>query len=87
MPGGFQFLKPETIYNMIVHHSNRLHEGITNGSPNKFESSFNQIFTQGIGLGGTGGNIGYSFPCIPDGRPLNDLPEVGVETSKFFLHL
>ena len=58
----FEFLKSETVYDMIVDHADCLHEGVTDGRPDKFESSFNQIFAQGIGLSSTGGNIGYLFP-------------------------
>ena len=82
-----EFLVSETTCDMIVYHSNCLHERVANGGPNKFESLFNQIFTHGIRLRGAGGNISHPFPRVLNRSSINELPDVMVKASKLFLYL
>jgi len=78
---------PETAYDVIIYHAYCLHERLTNGRSNKFKSPLNQILAHGIGLRGAGGNIRHLSPGILERFAINELPDVTVETSIFFLYL
>jgi hypothetical protein len=82
-----EFFVPETVYDVIISHAYCLHEGVTNGRADKFESLFNQIFTHCIRLRGAGGDIRHLFPRILYGSAMNELPDVVIKASKFLLNL
>src|SRR5512139_1238428 len=82
-----EFLISKAVYYMIIYHAYCLHERITDGRSNEFESPLNQIFTHGIRLRGAGRNIRYFFPAVPDRPSIHKLPYVFIKTSKFLLHL
>ena len=42
---------------MIIHDSDRLHEGITDGRAYKAEATFSQVLTHAVGLIGAGGHV------------------------------
>ena len=53
---------PEAVDEVVVHHSNGLHEGITNGRAHKIKAAFLQVFAHRIRLRRLGRNVGQGFP-------------------------
>lgn len=45
-----EFMKSETIYDMVVYHTNGLHECVTNCRSDEFKPSFLQILAHGFRL-------------------------------------
>ena len=71
---------------MIVDHSYRLHEGVADCAPYEVETSLLQIFAHSIGFGRAGRNSLSGFPAIYFWFSANELPDVFVEGTEFFLH-
>ena len=64
---------------MIVHHSSRLHERVTNGASDEFESELFQLLAHGVGLRRARGDFFEGGPAILDRLSADKLPQVFVE--------
>ena len=65
---------------MVIDHSNRLHESVTDGGTDKFEPGFFQRFGHYIGFGSAGGNLFQRVPLVDDRFAIDELPEIVAET-------
>src|SRR5438477_3660893 len=69
---------------MIIHDSDRLHEGITDGRAYKAEATFSQVLTHAVGLIGAGGHVPGAlgpFTAFFWGK----LPDVFFKAAELFL--
>ncbi len=66
---------------MIVDHPYRLHEGITNGSPDKGETVTLQLLAHRVGFPGAGGNLLQTLPGVLTRLSTDKLPEKCIETA------
>src|SRR5258706_3811103 len=78
---------PETIDDVIVHHSNRLHVRITDCRPNEAESPELEVLAECVGFGRSRWNLPRSLPVVRLGPPADKAPAVGVEVPEPFLDL
>jgi hypothetical protein len=72
---------------VVVHHSNGLHEGVANCGSHKIEAAFFQGFAHGVGLGAARGKTIDRLPGIYARAALHKLPNVAIEAAALFLHL
>jgi hypothetical protein len=72
---------------MIIDHSCRLHERITDRRPDEFESASQQVAAHGVGFGAVRGYVSQSSPTILDWFAVDKPPKISIETSEFFSHL
>ena len=66
---------------VIVHHPDRLHEGVDDGGPAKFEAARLQILGYCFGEGGPGGNVAGAAGVIDDRAAVDEIPEIGRKAS------
>ena len=71
---------------MVIDHSHRLHEGVTDCRADEFESAPKQIFAHGVGFRRSGRDLLQGLTGIADGLSTHEAPEVGVEAAEFLLH-
>jgi hypothetical protein len=71
---------------MIVHHTNCLHEGVTDRRADEFKSAFRQVLVHGVGFGRSSRNLPHAFELIANWLVVDEAPDVGVEIPKLFLH-
>ncbi len=76
----------EAIDCVVIDHSGRLHEGVTDRGANKVEASLLQIFAHGVGFRSASREFLSSPPPIHARLAADKLPDVAVKTSKFFLN-
>ena len=76
-----------TTRQMIVGHPHRLHEGVTDRRTHKLEAAHLQVFAHGVRFRCCDGQISRSRPAITNRLATNELPQISVETAKFFRHL
>jgi hypothetical protein len=77
----------ETVDEMIVYHSNRLHVGIHDCRTNETESAMLKVLAEGIGFDGSPRDLSHDLPAVKLWMPVNEAPAIGVETSKLILDL
>src|SRR5690349_7080323 len=75
----------ETIDEMIVYHSNRLHVGIHDRRANETESPTLKVLAERIGFDRSRGNLSHDLPPVKLWLSVNETPAIGVEASKLFL--
>ena len=75
----------ETIDEVIVYHSNRLHVGIHDRRTNKTEPAMLEVLAERIGLDRSRGNLSHDLPPVKLWLSVNETPAIGVEASKLFL--
>src|SRR5712692_753576 len=75
----------ETIDEVIVYHSNRLHVRIHDRGPDEAESPVFEVLTECDGFGRSRWNLPRSLPVIELGPPADKAPTVGVKIPGFFL--
>jgi len=72
---------------MVVDHAGGLHEGITDGTADEFESALFQIPAHGVAFGRGHRDLRKCFPSVLDGCAADKGPEVFAERSKFLTNL
>jgi hypothetical protein len=77
----------EAIDEVIVHHSNRLHECINDRRADKAESPVFEILAECLGFGRSRGNLSRSSPAVEFGPSADEPPAVGVKVPELFLDL
>src|ERR1039458_4110578 len=75
---------PETVHRMIVDHPGGLHEGVTNGRPDKGEAALLKVLTHGIALLRARRHL--VAPGIPHRAPTHETPDVGIEGAELLLY-
>src|SRR5438445_404329 len=70
---------------MVIDHSHGLHKGIADRRANKLETALEQIFAHRVRFGSFRGNHFKGFPGVVDWFAADELPDVSIETAKFFL--
>src|SRR5258705_11583925 len=75
----------ETIDDVIVHHSNRLHVRINDRRANEAESAELEVLAECVGFGRSRWNLPRSLPMVKLGPPADETPAVGVEVPELFL--
>src|SRR5881394_1312505 len=73
-----------TRYEMVVDHAGRLHQRVTDGRADEFESAFNQIPAHRVGFGCARRQLSHSSPTILFRFDAEKTPEVSVETAELF---
>ena len=76
----------ETIHRMVVHHPNRLHEGIANRGANKSKALCFQSFAHCLGFRGLGGVICQGLEVMNDWDSTYKGPEVFTEAPMLLLY-
>src|SRR6267154_5414929 len=76
---------PETIDDVIVHHSNRLHVGINDRRADEAESAVLEVLAECLGFGRSRWNLPRSLPAVKLGPPADKTPAVGVKVPELFL--
>ena len=71
---------PKAVGGLVIDHSDRLHESVTDGGTDKFEPGFFQRFGYYIGFGSAGGNLFQRTPLVDDRFAIDELPEIVAET-------
>jgi len=82
--GPVYFGVAETSGEMIVYHSHRLHEGITDGGAYKLKAPLFQVLAEGIRFPGARGDILSAAPSVLQGAPFDKLPKVTVKGPELF---
>src|SRR6266850_3844841 len=77
----------ETIDDVIVHHSNRLHVRIDDRRANEAESPELEVLAECVGFGRSRWNLPCSLPVVRLGSAADETPTVGVEVPEPFLDL
>src|SRR3989344_2631312 len=72
---------------MVIDHSHRLHEGVTNRRTDEFESAPFQIPAHGVGLPGACRNLLHVPAPVPDRLATGELPDIPVEAAELLLDL
>jgi hypothetical protein len=72
---------------VIIHHSNRLHEGVADSRSHEVEATLLQILAHGIGFGGARWKAFFSFARIHQRLAVHKLPDVAIEAAELFLDL
>src|ERR1700731_176485 len=76
----------EAVGEVVVHHSDGLHEGVANRGADERESALLQIFAHGVGSCGAGGNLFREAPAVHDLRPARKFPDIRVERPGLLLN-
>ena len=66
---------------MIVHHPDRLHEGVADGGPDEAKAAVDEILAHGFRLGCAGRNILERAPAVGPRPTVHERPEVGIEAA------
>src|SRR5262245_17204706 len=66
----------ETLRIMIVDHAHRLHEGVDDGGPAKFEAAGLQILGKREALRARGRDAGGRAQAVVDGTSVHEAPEI-----------
>src|SRR6266446_1172112 len=74
----------ETIGEVIVYHSNRLHVRINDRRADEAESPMLEILAECLGLRRSRWNLPRSLPVVQLGLPADKTPAVGVKTPELF---
>src|SRR5882672_5922751 len=74
----------ETIDDVIVHHSNRLHVRIDDRRADEAESPVLEVFAECVGFGRSRWNLPRSLPLVSLGPPADKTPAVGVKVPELF---
>ncbi len=69
---------------MVVDHAGRLHQRVTDGRADEFESALNQIAAHRVRFGCARRHLSHSSPTILFRFAADETPKVGVETAKLF---
>ena len=84
----FQKLRvAKAVKGMIINHPHRLHEGVTNGWPDEFESALEQIFAHRLRLARLSGDSAAGRSLVLDWLATDKVPDIGVKASEFPLHI
>src|SRR4029077_1237909 len=75
----------ETIDEMIVYHSDRLHVGIYDCRTNETESAKLKVFAERIGFDRSRRNLSHDLPPVKLWLSVNETPAIGVEAPKLIL--
>src|SRR6267378_1205218 len=75
----------ETIDEVIVYHSDRLHVRIDNSGADEAESPVFEVLTECDGFGRSRWNLPRSLPMVDLGPPADKAPAVGVKVPELFL--
>src|SRR2546430_17330059 len=68
----------ETIDEVIVYHSNRLHVGIHDRRTNETESATLKVLAERIGLDRSRGNLSHDLPPVKRWLSVHETPAIGV---------
>ncbi len=71
---------------MVIYHTDRLHVGIHDRWANKSKTSLFQVLTECLGFFCNSRYVGHLLPRIDDWFIPDELPNIGVKLSKFFLY-
>lgn len=77
---------PMTTGEVIIDHAGGLHEGITDGTANKFKSTFLEILAHCIGLWSSNRNRLQTAPAILFRVSMCETPDEFIEITKFLLN-
>src|ERR1700752_3108501 len=77
----------EAVDEVVVHHSNRLHECIDDRRSDETESPVLEILAECLGFRRSRGDLSRSLPAVEFGLPADEPPAVGVEFPELFLDL
>src|SRR5216683_2144928 len=75
----------ETIDEVIVYHSNRLHVRINDRGANETESPVLEVLAECLGLLRSRWNLPRSLPVVKLGPSLDKTPAIGIETPELLL--
>ena len=81
-----QFPIAETRYEVIVHQSDGLHEGITNRRADEGEAALGEILAHRIGLRSASRHLLQSPPAVLELPAARESPNVSVEAAELLLH-
>ena len=77
----------EATHQMVVDHSCRLHEGVTDGGADKAEAASLEVLAHRVGGFGLGRHVLHTLPRVPERAPSDEPPDVIVERAEFLLYL
>src|SRR5579862_6050377 len=80
------FVMTETGDDVVVHHANRLHEGIADGRADEAEPTALQIAAHDISFACSGRHVAHRPAPVLNRSPVDELPEVPVETAELVAH-
>src|SRR5690606_29409296 len=70
---------PETVGRVVVHHANRLHEGIADCGADEVETALLEILAHGIRKVRLRWDLPHRFPCVLYGHSIHIPPEKSVQ--------
>ena len=76
----------ETLHRMIIHHARSLHKRVANCGTHKVEATLLHILTHGIRFSRGCRKPRPHLPRVHKRFAPNELPDVAIEGTKFFLH-
>src|SRR4029077_7218154 len=77
----------ETIDQVIVYDSGRLHVRIDDRRADEAESAVLEVFAECLGFGRSRRNLADSFPAVQLRLPTHEPPAVGIKVPELFLDL
>src|SRR3954447_25768479 len=81
--GLWSSLLPEAVRRVIIHHADRLHEGIADGRADELEAALEEILAQRVRL------RGFCRHCpagVDARRAADEAPHISVEAAELLLH-
>src|SRR5215471_6375652 len=69
---------------MIVHHTDCLHERVADCRANKLESAPREVAAHGVGFNCARGHLSHPPPTILLGLAADKIPKVSIEAPEFF---
>jgi hypothetical protein len=75
----------KAIDEVVVHHSDRLHERVADRGADEAEAAYLQVLAHRVRLGRGGGNLLHRAPAVLPGPTADELPGVAVEAAELAL--
>src|SRR5439155_27092631 len=76
----------EAIDDVIVHHTDGLHEGVADGRADEAEAALGQVLAHRVGLLRRRGDLLHRRKAIHDRLAADEGPDIGVESAELLLH-
>src|SRR5690242_14510884 len=89
LPAGraLQLAMTKARHEVIVHHADRLHEGIADGGSDESKPALHEAFAHRVRLPAAGGEVAQGAAAILLGHATDEAPEKGTELAFFLLEL
>ncbi len=71
---------------MVIYQADSLHERIADRGTDKLESASQKIFAHPVSFWGARGHFGERLPCVLNGAPRHEPPNITIEGAVLSLH-